>query len=91
MAGAPSGDQRATASSSGSSGGIVDVRTARANASVHPTMTNTIAAGAVLTATDIVVTTDNAARVGATTSSGGGGVVTIGDADADPTPAPRRR
>ena len=46
LAGAPTGDETATASSSGSSGGVINVNGASADASVHPIMTNTIGANA---------------------------------------------
>src|SRR6185295_13898493 len=80
LAGAPSGDQISTASSSGSSGGAIDVRAANASSTVHPTVTNTI--GGVIHAGTINITTDNRGMVGANTRSSGGGLVSIGDADA---------
>src|SRR6266566_3993925 len=82
LAGAPTGDQVATASSSGSSGGAIDVKSANANAVVHPILTNTIGSGASIHAGTINITTDNRGLVGANTSSGGGGLVSVGDADA---------
>jgi Ca2+-binding RTX toxin-like protein len=81
-AGAPSGDQVPTASSAGSTGGVIDVKAANAIASARPDVTNTIAANAVLTAGTINVTADNRANVGANTSAGGGGLVSIGDSNA---------
>ncbi|HKJ56179.1 MAG TPA: hypothetical protein VJ978_09355, partial [Nitriliruptoraceae bacterium] len=81
-AGAPSGDTRPTASSSGSSGGVIDVRAATATATVTTTVSTTIGANALLQADTITVTATNRGLVGANTTSGGGGLVSIGDATA---------
>ena len=82
LAGAPTGDERATASASGSSGGVIDVKSASANSTVAPVVTNTIGAGAIVQATSITITTDNRGLVGASTENGGGGLVSVGTANA---------
>src|SRR5262249_20432770 len=85
LAGAPTGDQTATASSSGSSGGVINVAKAHADASVHPMMTNTINAGAVIRRDHIAITPGNFGRVAGTANNGGGGLVSIGSADTSAT------
>src|SRR5262249_59828511 len=84
-AGAPTGAEPATASPPGSSGGVINAAKAPADASVHPVMTNTINAGAVIRADHISVTTENFGRVAGTANNGGGGLVSIGSADTSAT------
>ncbi len=85
LAGAPTGDETATASSSGSSGGVINVNGASADASVHPIMTNTIGSNAVIHADHISVTTMNVGRVAGYAENGGGGLVAIGDSNTSAT------
>ncbi|MEQ1826278.1 MAG: hypothetical protein ABL921_10035, partial [Pirellula sp.] len=81
VAGAPSGDRQATASTTGVGGGFVDVSEASATSSMTVSTNLSIASQAQLFANNIDVRTDSYISVKAVSDGQGGGFVSVGEAD----------
>jgi hypothetical protein len=86
LVGAPAGDGVATASATGSGGGIVRVSGASTTARAKPSVIITIgdagsgASRVILSANDIVVAAESIANASSSSANSGGGLVSVGDA-----------
>ncbi|MDH3308770.1 MAG: hypothetical protein OEO77_14805, partial [Acidimicrobiia bacterium] len=80
---AKDGDGVISASATGGGGGAINVATAKANAKLYVTVSNTVETGATLdAAVDVNVLTDGYTFVKAIASNDGGGFISVGKAEA---------
>ncbi len=83
LAGAPSGDGIATASVSGSGGGVVQVSNADTTATSTPSASTTIGSNATLRGNRLELSSDSAGNVSGSSANSGGGFVSIGAANSE--------